>query len=60
MKCPKKLWMKLELYEKLTEGKFDINGKWTPRMDNFTNGYPKVNYSEYIIDTNGKFTYISY
>ena len=41
------------LYEKLTNGAFDINGKWTPRMDDFTNGYPKADHSEYIIGTNG-------
>ena len=41
------------LYEKLTEGKFDINGKWTSRMDDFTTGYPKADYSEYKIGTNG-------
>lgn len=41
------------LYEKLTEGKFDINGKWTARMDDFTTGYPKVDYSDYKIGTNG-------
>ena len=41
------------IYSKLTNGKFDIKGKWTPRMDNFINGYPEANYSEYIIGTNG-------
>ena len=41
------------LYEKLTEGEFDINGNWTPRMDDFTNGYPQADYSEYVIGTNG-------
>ena len=41
------------LYEKLTNGEFDINGYWTARMDDFVNGYPKANYSEYIIGTNG-------
>jgi CubicO group peptidase (beta-lactamase class C family) len=41
------------LYEKLTDGRFDIDGKWTPRMDDFTKGYPKDNYSEYVIGTNG-------
>ena len=41
------------LYEKLTEGEFDINGNWTPRMDDFTNGYPEADYSEYVIGTNG-------
>ena len=41
------------LYEKLTEGEFDINGNCTPRMDDFTNGYPQADYSEYVIGTNG-------
>ena len=41
------------LYEKLTNGEFDINGYWTARMDDFVNGYPKANYSEYVIGTNG-------
>ena len=27
------------LYEKLTNGSFDINGTWTPRMDDFINTY---------------------
>ena len=41
------------LYEKLTNGTFDINGTWTPRMDDFTDGYPTANYKEYIIGSNG-------
>ena len=42
------------LYRKLTNGKFDVNGKWTAIMDDFTEGYPHANnYSEYIIGTNG-------
>ena len=41
------------LYEKLTNGNFDINGKWIPRMDDFSSGYPQADYSEYIIGTNG-------
>ena len=41
------------LYEKLTNGEFDINGTWTARMDDFINGYPEANYSEYVIGTNG-------
>ena len=41
------------LYEKLTNGEFDINGYWTARMDDFINGYPEANYSEYVIGTNG-------
>jgi CubicO group peptidase (beta-lactamase class C family) len=41
------------LYEKLTDGKFDVNGKFTVRMDDFTEGYPTANYSEYVIGTNG-------
>ena len=41
------------LYEKRTNEKFDINGNWTARMDDFTNSYPKADYSEYVIGTNG-------
>ena len=41
------------IYKKLTNGSFDINGKWTACMDDFTKGYPKDNYSEYVIGTNG-------
>jgi CubicO group peptidase (beta-lactamase class C family) len=41
------------LYEKITNDEYDINGKWTARMDDFTNGYPTANYSEYVIGTNG-------
>ena len=41
------------IYKKLTNETFDINGKWTPKMDDFTNGYPKADHSEYIIGTNG-------
>ena len=41
------------IYRKLTKGEFDINGTWTPQMDNFIDGYPKANYSEYVIGTNG-------
>ena len=41
------------LYEKLTNGEFDINGNWTARMDDFTNGYPQANHSGYVIGTNG-------
>ena len=41
------------LYEKLTNGAFNVNGNWTAKKDDFTNGYPKANYSEYIIGTNG-------
>ena len=41
------------LYEKLANGSFDINGNWTPRMDDFTDGYPKEKYSEYIVGSNG-------
>ena len=41
------------LYEKLTNGDFDINGNWTAKMDDFTNGYPIANYSDYKIGTNG-------
>ena len=41
------------IYKKLTDDKFDINGKWTARMDDFTAGYPKADYSGYKIGTNG-------
>ena len=41
------------IYQKLTNGEFDINGKWTARTDDFTKGYPKANYSEYVVGTNG-------
>lgn len=43
------------LYEKLSENKkvYDINGNWTSIMDDFTNGYPKANFSEYVIGSNG-------
>ena len=41
------------IYRKLTNETFDINGKWTPKMDDFTNGYPIADHSEYIIGTNG-------
>ena len=41
------------IYHKLKDGNIDINGKWTSQCDDFTNGYPKNNYDEYIIGTNG-------
>ena len=41
------------IYKKLTNRSFDINGKWTACMDDFTKGFPKNNYSEYVIGTNG-------
>ena len=41
------------IYKKLTNWSFDINGKWTACMDDFTKGFPKKNYSEYVIGTNG-------
>ena len=41
------------IYKKLTNWSFDINGKWTACMDDFTKGFPKNNYSEYVIGTNG-------
>ena len=28
------------LYEKLTNGEYDVNGTWTSTMDDFTDGYP--------------------
>ena len=30
-----------------------INGSWTPQCDDFTTGYPRQDYSEYVIGTNG-------
>ena len=43
------------IYRKLNkEKKFDINGNFTPQMDDFSNGYPEhKNFSDYIIGTNG-------
>ncbi len=41
------------LYSKLTNGNYDINGNWTPMIDDFSDGYPEANYSEYVIGTNG-------
>lgn len=43
------------LYRKLDEkGEYDpANGSWVPQCDDFTNGYPDTDYSEYVIGTNG-------
>ena len=41
------------LYKKLSNGEFDINGNWTAEMDDFIDGYPTANYSDYKIGTNG-------
>ena len=41
------------IFRKLTNGSFDIHGNWTPTKDNFTHGYPKEDYSDYVIGTNG-------
>ena len=43
------------LCRKLTPtGEYDpINGKWTPQCDDFSKGYPKADYSGYVIGTNG-------
>ena len=43
------------IYRKLNKDKkFDINGNFTPQMDDFSNGYPEhKNFSDYIIGTNG-------
>lgn len=41
------------LYRKLTNGSFDVNGNWTAIYDDFIDGYPYQNYSEYVIGTNG-------
>ena len=47
------------LYEILTNGEHDVNGEcdvngtWTSTMDDFTEGYPTLNYNDYKIGTNG-------
>ena len=43
------------LYLKLNEaGAFDpANGTWLPQCDDFTNGYPSEDYSEYVTGSNG-------
>lgn len=43
------------LYRKFNAaGRYDpINGKWTAQCDDFTNGYPNNDYSDYEIGTNG-------
>ena len=43
------------LYRKLNaEGNSDpLNGVWTPQCDDFTGGYPKEDYSGYVIGSNG-------
>lgn len=43
------------LYRKFNEaGEYDAaNGVWTAQCDDFTDGYPNVDYSEYEIGTNG-------
>ena len=41
------------LYKKLSNGEFDINGNWTAEMDDFIDGYPTADYSDYKIGTNG-------
>ena len=42
------------IYRKLNEKKeFDINGEFIPQMDDFSEGYPKKNFSNYTIGTNG-------
>ncbi len=43
------------LYRKLNKaGEYDpANGVWTPQCDDFTNGYPSVDYSDYPIGSNG-------
>ena len=43
------------LYRKFNAaGQYDpVNGKWTAQCDDFTNGYPNVDYSDYEIGTNG-------
>lgn len=43
------------LYRKLdANGEYDtVNGVWTAQCDDFTNGYPKEDYADYVIGTNG-------
>ena len=41
------------IYRKLKDGKFNVKGDWVAQMDDFSKGYPKANYSEYVIGTNG-------
>lgn len=43
------------LYRKLNEaGEYDpVNGTWIPQCDDFTNGCPTEDYSEYVIGSNG-------
>ncbi len=43
------------LYRKLNEAGVQdpVNGVWTSQQDDFTNGYPKEDYSDYVIGTNG-------
>ena len=42
------------IYRKLNKKKeFDINGEFIPQMDDFSEGYPKKNFSNYTIGTNG-------
>lgn len=43
------------LYRKLNEaGEQDpVNGTWVAQADDFTNGYPREDYADYVIGTNG-------
>ena len=42
------------IYRKLNKKKeFDIKGEFIPQMDDFSEGYPKKNFSNYTIGTNG-------
>jgi len=43
------------IYRKLNrDGEYDpANGAWVPQCDDFSKGYPKDDYSEYVIGTNG-------
>ena len=42
------------IYRKLNKDKkYDINGEFIPQMDDFSEGYPKKNFSNYTIGTNG-------
>ena len=41
------------IYEKLKDNKTDPNGNFTSQCDDFTDGYEKKNFSDYIIGSNG-------
>lgn len=43
------------LYRKFNEaGEYaPLGGNWVPQCDDFSNGYPKLDYSDYVLGTNG-------